>query len=124
MDLNFTDLYILYNGHPNYSSVEMIEDDIVRVIIQKYQMVIFTNQGDVWGMPNFGANLLELLHDTKFSSDDVRKEIEEQIALWIPELSNLDYTLKVNFYDHPERFEEIMVVDLSFNGYDVSAVIQ
>jgi hypothetical protein len=124
MVFNFTDFYILYPGHPRYTSAELIEDDVARVIIQKYQMLIFTNKGDVYGMPDFGANLLELLHDTKYSAKDVEDEIKSQISSYVKELTTLDYTLTVSFFDHPERFEEFMVIDLSFNGYQVSAIVE
>jgi hypothetical protein len=123
MNFNFTDFYILYPGHPRYTSAELIEDDVAKVIIQKYQMVIFTNKGDVYGMPDFGANLLELLHETRYSAEDVENDINQQIQKFVPELSTVEYALKVNFYDHPERFEEFMVIDLTFNGYQVSAII-
>jgi phage baseplate assembly protein W len=124
MDFNFIDFYILYPGHPKYTSTELIEDEVAKVIIQKYQMVIFTNKGDVYGMPNFGANLLELLHETKFSAESIENDIKAQISSYVPELATVEYTLKVSFYDHPERFEEFMVIDLSFNGYQVSAIVE
>ena len=124
MSLNFIDFYILYPGHPSFSSIEMIEDELARVIIQKYHMIIFTNKGDVMGLPGFGANLLELLHDTKFSAEDVEKDIKFQINNYISELGFTDYTLVVNFYEHPDRFEEYMVIDFSFKEYSVSAVVQ
>lgn len=124
MDLNFTDLYIRYPGHPDFSSIEIIEDDALKVIVQKYEMIIFSVKGDVFGQPQLGANLLELLHDTKFSSDDVESEIRSQISKFIPELSGLEYTLSVNFYEHPERFEEFMVIDLTINGVLISAIIK
>lgn len=124
MDINFTDFYILYPGHPDYKTSEFIEDEVVKVIIQKYHTVIYTNKGDVFGQPNFGANLLELLHDTKYSSEDVKLDLQQQINTYIPELSSLDYTLEVSFYPNPYTFEEFMVIDLSFKGFMVSAIIQ
>jgi 5'(3')-deoxyribonucleotidase len=39
---NFIDFYIGYPGHPSFRNLELIEDDVVRVIIQKYEVVIFT----------------------------------------------------------------------------------
>lgn len=124
MELNFTDLYISYPGHPNFNSSKFLEDDTIRVIIQKYEMLIFTNKGDVFGKPDFGANLLELLHATQYSAQDVEEIIRSQISTYVSELASLEYTLTVNFFQHPERFEEFMVIDLSFNGLLVSAIIQ
>lgn len=124
MAFNFNDFYVLYPGHPDYSSSELMEDDVSKVIIQKYHMLIFTNKGDVMGQLDFGANLQELLHETKFSSTDVERDLKEQISKYIPELDSLEYTLSVNFYPHPDTFEDFMVIDLSFKGFMVSAIIQ
>ena len=65
--VDFTDFYILYKDHPRYVTKELIEDEVINVIIQKYEMVLFTNKGEVLGDPNFGANLPELLFQTKVS---------------------------------------------------------
>ena len=54
---NFTDFYISYKGNPNFKELELIEDDILKVIIQKWEMVLFTEKGEVFGEPNLGANL-------------------------------------------------------------------
>ena len=59
MAFSFIDFYIGYPGHPRFKNLELIEDDIVRVIIQKYEMVIFTNKGELLGDPNFGATLVK-----------------------------------------------------------------
>lgn len=123
MDLNFTDFYILYPGHPRYNSVELIEDDLARVIVQKYQMIIFTNKGDVYGMPGLGANLLELLHNTQVSAQTVEEEIRNQISNFIPELNASNWTLNASFYQDPDSFQDILVIDFFFLSYDVSVVV-
>jgi len=69
MAFDFTDFYILYQGQPKYDSTELIEDELIRVIVQKYQMVIFTNKGEVLGDPDFGANLEEILFEFSASED-------------------------------------------------------
>ena len=43
-DLNFVDFYIEYPGHPRFVEGRIIEDDIIRVIVQKYEVLIFTNK--------------------------------------------------------------------------------
>lgn len=124
MSLNFTDFYILYPGHPRFNSAELIEDDLIRVIVQKYQMIIFTNKGDVYGMPDFGANLLELLHNTVVSSDTVKEDLINQINNYIPEMNQVsNWTLDAYFYPHPEGFQEVLVIDFFINGVEVSTLV-
>ena len=75
MSFNFTDFYIGYPGHPRFKESALIEDDVVRVIVQKYEMILFTNKGDVFGAPNFGSNLEELLHETKLSAETIESVV-------------------------------------------------
>jgi len=122
-NFNFIDLYIHYPGHPDYIPLELIEDDVVKVIIQKYEMILFTNKGEVLGEPNFGGDLTLLLHETKLSSESVQGELMAQIADYIPEIDKMSYELTVNFYDDPERYQEYMEINFTINGYEVYATI-
>lgn len=123
-NFNFIDFYIGYPGHPKFRSAEIIEDEAVRVIIQKYEMIIFTNKGELLGDPNFGANLTALLHETRLSAESVEAEIRAQISDYIYELDTLEYGLVVEFFMDPERYQEYMVINFSINGFEVDAVVR
>jgi hypothetical protein len=123
MNVNFIDFYIGYPGHPRFRSPEFIEDDVVRVIVQKYEMIIFSNKGDILGEPNLGSNLVELLHETRLSSESIQGEIMAQIADYIPEIDNITYELLVEFYDDPERHQEYMEISFTIAGYEIYATI-
>lgn len=123
MSFNFTDFYIGYPGHPRFKESALIEDDVVRVIVQKYEMILFTNKGDVFGAPNFGSNLEELLHETKLSAETIESEINGQIASYIAEIKGLDYTLTVSFFDDPERHQQYMEVYFQIKEYEVLTLV-
>lgn len=123
MSFNFTDFYIGYPGHPRFKESALIEDDVVRVIVQKYEMILFTNKGEVFGDPNFGANLEELLHETKLSAETIESEINGQIASYIAEIKGLDYTLTVSFFDDPERHQQYMEVYFQIKEYEVLTLV-
>lgn len=123
MASSFIDFYIGYPGHPRFRNPEMIEDDAIRVIVQKYEMILFTNKGEIFGEPNFGADLYELLHETRLSAESIESDILSQIAKYIPEIRGIEYTVEVNFFDHPEKHEEFMTVDFTVAGYEVNAVV-
>lgn len=121
--LDFTDFYIIYKGHPKFNSTDIIEDEPIRVIVQKYEMVLFTNKGDVLGQPDFGADLEYLLNETRLSEENIESEIKTQIYKHIPELNNLDYTLTVSIYEDPERAQEYMEILFNISDYNVFTVV-
>ena len=123
MAFDFTDFYILYQGQPKYDSTELIEDELIRVIVQKYQMVIFTNKGEVLGDPDFGANLEEILFEFRVSEDYVKGKIQEQIETYIPEMLGSAYNLQIVFVQDPENFQDMMFINLTIADYDIVAQI-
>lgn len=123
MNFNFTDFYIGYPGHPRFRDPGVIEDDIIRVIIQKYEMILFTNKGEVFGDLDFGANLEELLFETKLSAEAIEGMINTQIGKYISELSGTNYTLTVSFFEDPERYQDYMEILLNIRDYEVYTVV-
>ncbi len=119
---NILDFYILYPGHPRYESANLIEDDLIRIIVQKYEMIIFTIKGDVLGDPNFGASLESLLHTTLLSGIAVEESIKAQIDTYIPELQGRKYTLRVEFIQDNTDFREVMVIYFQIADYDVYSI--
>lgn len=106
-----------------FRELELIEDDVIRVIIQKYEMIIFTNKGEVLAEPNLGANLTELLHETRLSSEAIEGEIMAQIADYIPEVDSVPYQLSVEFFEDPERYQEYMVINFEVADYQIYATV-
>jgi len=117
---DFTDLYSKFEGYPSYNDVDILEDEIVKVIVAKYEMILLTNKGDVLGDPNFGADLEFLLHQTKVSADFVKNDITEQVLTYIPEISGIDFTLDVKFITNGESYTEVLLISFEFNGLEVN----
>ena len=118
---DFIDFYIKYPNHPNFRDTLLIEDEIVRVIIQKYEMILFTNQGELLGDPDFGGNLTRLLFQTKVSSRYVERRLNEQIGKYIPELNGISYELNIRFEKNPISYSDIMFIDFKVKGFEVNA---
>ena len=102
---------------------EVIEDDVVRVIVQKYEMILFTNKGELFGEPDFGADLVKLLHETRLSAESIESDIKGQIADYISEIDEIGYELDVEFFDDPERHQEYMVINFTIADYNVYATV-
>ena len=120
---NFSDFYIGYPGHPKFVDKELITDEVVRVIIQKYEMIVFTSKGELLGDPDFGADLPKLLFETKVSATNVENDIRNQIQSYIPELQLITYQLSVSFYQDPENYQDVMEVFFKIKEYDVNLTI-
>lgn len=123
-EFDFRDHYIGYPGHPRFVVNKIITDDIIRAIVQKYEMILFTNKGEVFGDPNFGGDLEKLLYETRISAPAVRNIIIEQINEYIPEIRNINYKLDVKFEEDPERYQDVMVVEFTIADFEVFAIIR
>ena len=121
--IDFRDFYIEYKGHPNFNPERIEEDDVIRVIIQKYEMILFTNKGEVLGEPNFGGNLEELLYQTNVSAEFVKRELNQQILQYIPEIVNVDYKLEVVFVQDTTTYQDVMFINFELQDYKVFAQI-
>lgn len=118
---DYTDFYITGPNDPNYSAGEIIEEDIIEVILQKYKMILFTSQGDILGEPNFGGNLEYLLNETKVSEIYVKNQLIAQIGTYIPELINMSYTLDIVFTQDVVNFSDIMYIYFKISDFEVYA---
>ena len=123
-NFNFIDFYIKYPGHPNYTSYKFIEDDTVRVILQKYEMILFTNKGELLGDPNFGCDLTALLHETLLSAPAIEGDIRAQIADYIPELEGINYELSVEINQDPDNFQEYLYIFFSISEVEVNVRVK
>ena len=118
---DYTDFYIINSTDPTYTNGKLIEEDILSVIIQKYKTILFTNQGDVFGDPNFGGNLDYLLNQTKVSNTYVENQLITQIGIYIPELINMNYTLSVVFTQDTVNFYDVMYIYFQISDVNVYA---
>jgi phage baseplate assembly protein W len=123
MAFDFSDFYIIYPGHPRFNDIQIIEDDVIRVIIQKWELMIFTNKGELFCDPEFGGDLPKYLHETRLSAETIESELRAQVREYITELESINYTLQVNFYEDPERYQEYMEINFQIADYEVYAVV-
>ena len=122
MVLDFKDLYIKYEGHPRFHSERIIEDDIVEVIVQKLEMVLFTNKGSLYGEPNLGSNLEYFLWETKIPVSDIRSLVVDQINTYMPELNQMGYDFSIDLYEGSYR--DILYLNFIIKGYNFDMILK
>ena len=116
------DLVIRYPGHPKYDPTRIIEDDEIEVIVQKLEMILFTNKGEILGDLNIGVDLEYYLWQTKITTRNLQAKVDEQIATYIPELISLGYTLNVFLYEGTYR--DILNLNFVINGYNIEFIFE
>ena len=116
------DLVIRYLGHPRYEVDRIVEDDEVEVIVQKLEMILFTNKGEVLGDIDIGCNLEFYLWQTRITTGNLKSKVEEQIAVYIPELSMIGFTLDVVLYEGTLR--DILYLNFVIKGYNIDFVFE
>jgi hypothetical protein len=122
MVLDFKDLYIKYDGHPRFHSERIVEDDVLEVIVQKLEMVLFTMKGDLYGGQNLGTNLEYYLWETKLPVGDIKNVVVEQIDNYIPELNEIGYDFTVNLYEGTYR--DILYLNFVIKGYNFEMLLK
>ena len=116
------DLVIRYPGHPKYESGRIIEDDEIEVIVQKLEMILFTNKGEVLGNIDIGANLEYYLWQTRVTTGNLKNKVEEQIASYIPELVAIGYTFDVQLFEGTLR--DILYLNFVIKGYNIDFIFE
>lgn len=116
------DLVIRYRGHPKYEPGRVIEDNEIEVIVQKLEMILFTNKGEVLGDIDIGANLDYYLWQTRVTTGNLKSKIEEQISKYIPELNLIGYTLELFLYEGTLR--DILYLDFVISGYNIEFIFE
>ena len=113
---DFIDFYIKYQGHPRFDPSQIMEDEVLNVILQKYEMILYTNKGELLGEPDFGGDLELLLHETKVSSTTVETNLHPQIQTYITEL-------EVQFIQDPDNYQDMMYIYFKISELEVNAII-
>lgn len=116
------DLVIRYPGHPKYEPSRIIEDDEIEVIVQKLEMILFTNKGEVLGDIDIGANLEYYLWQTKVTTGNLKFKIEEQIVKYIPELIKIGYTFDLQLFEGTLR--DILYLNFVIKGYNIDFIFE
>jgi len=115
------DFYIRSTTHPSYEKNKLIEEDLINVIVQKLEMLIYSNKGDLYGDVDFGSDLEYYLWSTSVPSYEIKKKMSYQINKYIPELITMGYVLFVDIYEG--TLKDIMYLRFGIKKYNINFII-
>ena len=119
---NIQDFTIRWNGHQKYKSGKIIENDAVEVIVQKLEMILFTNTGEVYGQDGYdiGVDMEYYLWETMIGNEVLKGKITAQINKYIPEMNIIGYEIELVLFEGEIR--DILEINITIKGYNLSFV--
>lgn len=115
------DIYAIPEEEPRYKNDVLEITGELDEIIQQVDMILFTNKGDVLGMPDFGCNLSRYLFDTSYDENLIKQIIMSQIRSFI--YLDGSYTVDVDVSFIKWDYNVAMVVDLNINNKKVASYL-
>jgi hypothetical protein len=115
------DFYIRNKNHPLYEENKVIEDELINVIVQKLEMLIYSNNGDLYGEPLYGSDLEYYLWMTTVPASDIQKKLNKKISVYIPELLDIGYDLKIELFEG--ALMDTMKLSFRINEYNINFII-
>lgn len=117
-----SDIYIKGNRDPDFDDTKVENVNFLDTVISKIYMILMTNKGEVFGSPDFGADIPKYLWKTKFPASTIEINIKEQFTVYIPELNISDY--KVSVYILPGKTNDIGIVNIDLGVTSVNTLFK
>jgi len=116
------DFYIKNSENSKYKDGEIIIQKEIELIINKIEMILFTNPGDVLSDINFGLGLEKYLWSTNVSTEYIQNDIQNQFNNYIPELQK--YTHSIDLQMMEGTIQDILVINIIINDINITVVFK
>jgi phage baseplate assembly protein W len=120
-DIN--EIFAISDESPRYSEKALEIHDRLINIIQKLEVLLYTEKGSLLCMPDFGIDLEKYIFETNVSANYIQNEINLQIQKYVKSTtdSNINIYCKVNFFERPNNYSFGCVVDIYIEDYLVTS---
>jgi phage baseplate assembly protein W len=115
------DIYAIPNAESRYKSGVLEVTDELDEIIMQVDCLLFTRNGEVLMLPDFGCDLHKYFFDTTWNKAAIKHMIESQINTYIYLDGTYNVSVDVDFVKW--EYNVGMIVDLKINGKTVSSYL-
>ena len=115
------DIYAIPNAQTRYKEGILEINNELDEIIQQVDCLLFTRNGEVLMLPDFGCDLHTYLFETTLNKESIKYMIESQIHKYIFLDGRYNVTVDVEFVKW--EFNVGMIVDLKINGKKMSSYL-
>ena len=109
------EIYIRSHRDPHFEPGIVDFENEIESVITQIRVVLGTKPGDVLGNQNFGIDLDYLVFNTVKNVQDVKKQIKEQLDLYVIPGKNITIDVDINFGNSGKGYDYALV-DIILNG--------
>ncbi len=84
--------------------------DEIEALLGKIRMIMLTRKGELLGNPDFGVDIEQYIFETFFDERAIRKEIQVQLAKYIPEM--VRYEIQSSVYLAEGEYKDDIIIDI------------
>jgi hypothetical protein len=115
------EIYIRQPEDPKYIDTKLDTSDEYEMLTSKILMILNTRKGEVFGDQNFGVNLEDRLFSFAIDEEALKREIFDQVQLYIPESNKFNIQINVSRFKGSVR--DIILLDFIIDGRKLFGVM-
>ena len=108
------DIYIRGNGDPYYRDDIIELNDELSMLMMQLEMVLFTNNFEVYGEPALGVRLRDLIHSMNLNEGEIKTVLNSQIIKYVALSDKFNIDIDVRF--SRGELSDTAVVDIIVDG--------
>lgn len=116
------EFYIKSVDDPNFDKSKLQSESKVAQLVAQLEVLLFTNKGDVFGDPEFGCGLEELIFELSYNDTQILSEIMGQISKYCPLARELNTNVTVS-YERGDDRDAILIDVLIDSQYQMAVII-
>ncbi len=122
MVTDITDFYVLSEDHPRFNFNKIIEEKDILILIDKIEILLFTNKGDFIADLDFGCDIETMLWKTRVDNNTLLNTITSQITTYVPEISNYVWKVELDFIEGV--YDDILMINIYIEDYHITSIFQ
>jgi hypothetical protein len=115
------DIYLRLPNDPNYNSGYLEVEDPISNFVQRIEMILTTNPGEVLGSPDFGVNLEAFLWNPYITVGAIRNSIMSQIRQYCQFDQVIPVSIEVTFLQG--SISDGILVDIIIDGNPALGIV-
>lgn len=123
MQKQVNEIFAISEQSPRYSEKALEIHDRLINLIQKIEILLYTEKGSLLCMPEYGIDLEKYIFETGVSAEYIKHEILLQIYEYVMSSEDSLYQVScdVNFYERTNSYSFMCVVDIYINNSVVTS---
>lgn len=113
--MRIKEIYIRDEHDPYFDPTIIDYRNEVESVVSQIRMIMGTLNGQVFGDYNFGIDLENMVFNTKASSNQVMKDLDDQFDIYLRHSDNISVSCSISFGDSGQGYD-YAVLDVFING--------